>query len=304
MAQRLASVPDPRAVRGRRHPLVVILVLAACATLVVCNDSVAAIWQWAAGTSPEVLARIGARFDPLPPASGRFAGCCTSWTATRWTRRSAVCQRRGARHQLRARPAHATRGPGQTAASRRDRREPAARHRNQPLASLLYQAAQALLSGTDTEFADQTDVGTGRGRGRTERRTRQEIVYGIGTLPAELAGPAHLNHYTRGHWCVDNYLQWTSEVTFHEDNSRLRTRTAPRTLASLRNLTSNTYRLAGRANTPTPGPPRPHRHLCGLWPIAQRQELKSSRDMIVLDRRDSSPSMKPRAAPQMSGVGL
>lgn len=65
LADRLAAVPDSRAVRGRRHPLVVILVLAACATLVVGNDSVAAIWQWAAGTSQEVLARVGARFDAL-----------------------------------------------------------------------------------------------------------------------------------------------------------------------------------------------------------------------------------------------
>jgi len=69
LADRLASVPDPRAVRGRRHPLVVILVLTACATLVVGNDSVAAIWQWAARTSQEVLARLGARFDPL---TGRY----------------------------------------------------------------------------------------------------------------------------------------------------------------------------------------------------------------------------------------
>jgi hypothetical protein len=69
LARRLATVPDPRAVRGRRHPLVVLLVLAACATLVVGNDSVAAIWQWAAGTSQEVLQRIGARFDAL---TGRY----------------------------------------------------------------------------------------------------------------------------------------------------------------------------------------------------------------------------------------
>jgi hypothetical protein len=47
---RLAQVPDRRNRRGRRHPLLVILVLTACATLVPGNDSVAAIWQWAART--------------------------------------------------------------------------------------------------------------------------------------------------------------------------------------------------------------------------------------------------------------
>ena len=148
---------------------------------------------------------------------------------------------------------------------------------NQPLAS---QAAQALLCGTDTEFAERTDIDADRGHGRTERRTlrlasaddrlfpdarqvfrlrrdtggpdgqrtRKEIVYGIVSLPADLAGPAQLNHYARGHWCVENRLHWTRDVTFHEDNSQLRTETTPRALASFRNLTLNTYRLAGRAN--------------------------------------------------------
>ena len=69
LVSRLGGSPDRRARRGRRHPLLVILVLTACATLVVGNDSMAAVWQWAAGTSPEVLERVGARFDPL---LGRF----------------------------------------------------------------------------------------------------------------------------------------------------------------------------------------------------------------------------------------
>jgi hypothetical protein len=47
LVSRLEQVPDRRARRGLRHPLLVILVLTACATLVVGNDSVAAIWQWA-----------------------------------------------------------------------------------------------------------------------------------------------------------------------------------------------------------------------------------------------------------------
>jgi hypothetical protein len=63
LLKRLRQVPDPRRARGRRHPLVVILVLTACATLVVGNDSVRAIWQWAARTPQHVLHRIEARFD-------------------------------------------------------------------------------------------------------------------------------------------------------------------------------------------------------------------------------------------------
>jgi hypothetical protein len=95
---------------------------------------------------------------------------------------------------------------------------------------LTLQAAQVLLSGTDTAFADSMSVTEDRGHGRTERRmlrvtacddtlfpgarqvfrlrrdtggldgvrTGKEIIYGIVSLDAEQASPAHLNHYARG----------------------------------------------------------------------------------------------------------
>jgi predicted transposase YbfD/YdcC len=378
LARRLAAVPDPRAVRGRRHPLVVILVLAACATLVVGNDSVAAIWQWAGCTSQEVLARVGARFDALTgryvvpsertfrrvladldaqaldAAIGGYAADVTrgispapalpaaAGPAEREQRRSV---HRAVTHPAPARllPAAAIdgkllrgtvtavgrvflvaaigHGSGVVLGQRQvaDKRgegsavpdllggldvagmvltldalhttkktarlitEKLHAHyllvlkANQPLA---LQAAQALLSGTDTEFARAMDMAQDRGHGRTEQRTlrvapaddtvfpgarqvfrirrdtggldgqrtRKEIVYGIVSMPAELAGPAQLNHYAREHWCVENRLHWTRDVTFREDLSQLRTGAAPRALASFRNLTLNTYRLAGRAN--------------------------------------------------------
>jgi hypothetical protein len=50
------------------------------------------------------------------------------------------------------------------------------------------------------------------------------------------------------HWAVENRLHWTRDVTFQEDDSQLRTGTAPRAAASFRNLSLNTFRLAGRAN--------------------------------------------------------
>jgi hypothetical protein len=49
--------------------LVVVLALAACATLVVGGDSVTAIWQWATRASQDKLARLKARRNPL---TGRF----------------------------------------------------------------------------------------------------------------------------------------------------------------------------------------------------------------------------------------
>ncbi|WP_213455261.1 hypothetical protein [Rhizomonospora bruguierae] len=136
------------------------------------------------------------------------------------------------------------------------------------------------MSGTDTEFADHTNVDADRGHGRTERRTlrvapcddalfpgarqvfrlcrdtggldgvrtSKEVIHGIVSLDADQAGPHHLNTYARGHRAVENRLHWTRDVTFHEDDSQLHTGTAPRAMASYRNLSLNTFRLAGRAN--------------------------------------------------------
>ncbi|WP_405433794.1 ISAs1 family transposase [Micromonospora sp. NBC_00617] len=69
LVARLRQVPDPRRLRGLRHPLLVILVLTACATLVTGNDALTAIRQWAARTPQDVLHRLGARRNPL---TGRY----------------------------------------------------------------------------------------------------------------------------------------------------------------------------------------------------------------------------------------
>jgi len=377
LAMRLATVPDPRDPRGRRHPLVVVLVLTACATLVVGNDSVTAIWQWAAGTGQDVLARIGARYDgwtgrylvpseatfrrvlstvdgdALDDAVGGYVTDVLAGTAPapvlpavagpleREQRRAATRQTThpvpdgllpaaaadgkllhgsvttDSRTFLVAAIDHTT---GMVLRQRQvaDKRgentalEPLlsgldtgrvwtldALHTNKKTARLItgalrshyilivkgnqplaLQAAQALLCGTDIEFAEHTDRAADRGHGRTELRTvrvagcddtlfpgarqvfrlrrdtggldgvrtSKEIVYGIASLNADLAGPAHFNHYTRRHWTVENRLHYVRDVTFREDSSQVRTGTAPRTIATFRNLAINTIRFAGRAN--------------------------------------------------------
>jgi hypothetical protein len=103
-----------RVIRGAAgHPLVVILVLTACATLVVGNDCVSAIWQWAAGTGQDVLARTGARHDGwtgryVVPSEATFRRVLT---AVEWRRPGRCGQRVRHRRARRRRPgADATRG--------------------------------------------------------------------------------------------------------------------------------------------------------------------------------------------------
>jgi predicted transposase YbfD/YdcC len=60
----LATVGDPRARKGRRHPLVAILAIAAAAVLTGAR-SIAAIAEWAVDAPPAVRAALGACLDPL-----------------------------------------------------------------------------------------------------------------------------------------------------------------------------------------------------------------------------------------------
>lgn len=88
-------------------------------------------------------------------------------------------------------------------------------------------------------------------RYRTDRTTghRQEhTIVGVTSLTPQQADPAHLAGLLRGHWDIENRLHWVRDVTYGEDHSRVRTGTAPRTMASLRNLAISTLRLAGHTN--------------------------------------------------------
>jgi predicted transposase YbfD/YdcC len=77
----LATVTDPRARAGRRHPLVAILMLAAAAVLAGAR-SIAAIAEWAAEAPQPVRAALGTRHDPL---TGRWVWAVPTETTIRRT---------------------------------------------------------------------------------------------------------------------------------------------------------------------------------------------------------------------------
>ncbi|WP_439381953.1 ISAs1 family transposase [Amycolatopsis lexingtonensis] len=64
-------------------------------------------------------------------------------------------------------------------------------------------------------------------------RVHTETVHGITSLTDP---PLLLARHVRDHWGIENRLHWVRDVTYGEDSSRIRTGTAPRVMAGLRNL--------------------------------------------------------------------
>ena len=121
----LAAVPDPRAARGRRHPLVAILGMAAAAVLAGAR-SIAAIAEWAADAPQPVRAALGARHH----APGHFSVPAEA-TIRRTLARLDADALAGCGRRLAGRPG-AFQSRGQPAAGRcRRRQDPARRPRGQ-----------------------------------------------------------------------------------------------------------------------------------------------------------------------------
>lgn len=75
-----------------------------------------------------------------------------------------------------------------------------------------------------------------------------ERVYVLTSLTAHQAKPADLAERVRGHWAIENRKHHVRDVTFQKVASRARTGTAPRAMASPRNLAIGALRRAGRDN--------------------------------------------------------
>ena len=82
-----------------------------------------------------------------------------------------------------------------------------------------------------------------RSLGSAPTKVESEIRYFLSSCAD---APAVLGQAIRSHWAVENNLHWTLDVTFREDDSRVRDRTATRNLALLRKIALN---IAGRDRT-------------------------------------------------------
>lgn len=79
-------------------------------------------------------------------------------------------------------------------------------------------------------------------------RIETEVTYGLTSLPRELAGPAELEHFWRGHWTIENRVHYVRDETFGEDRCQLWTGTGPQALAAIRNAVLSLLRFRGWSN--------------------------------------------------------
>jgi predicted transposase YbfD/YdcC len=89
---------------------------------------------------------------------------------------------------------------------------------------------------------------------RVHRRRRQtgghqsrETVYAVTSLDTHETTPAELADAVRGHWTVEA-LHHVRDVTYAEDASTVHTGTAPRAMATFRNLAVGLLKILGAAN--------------------------------------------------------
>ncbi|MFG2133505.1 hypothetical protein ACGFNV_37875 [Streptomyces sp. NPDC048751] len=88
-----------------------------------------------------------------------------------------------------------------------------------------------------------------RRRQETGRKQSRETVYAVTSPDGHQVTPADLvAGYVRGHWAVENSSHLARGRTFAEAAFTVHTGTAPRAMASLRNLAIGRLRLLGATN--------------------------------------------------------
>lgn len=83
---------------------------------------------------------------------------------------------------------------------------------------------------------------------KTKTARSTEIAYAVTSCAKEKANRRQLLTASRGHWSIENGLHWVRDATMREDRSKVRSGSAPRALAAMRNLVISVLRLAGATN--------------------------------------------------------
>jgi predicted transposase YbfD/YdcC len=80
------------------------------------------------------------------------------------------------------------------------------------------------------------------------RKWSTKTCYAITSLTATQSSPTELA-IIRGHWAIEDRLHWVRDMDYDEDRSQIRTASAPRVMATVRNLAITILRLGGRTST-------------------------------------------------------
>ena len=80
------------------------------------------------------------------------------------------------------------------------------------------------------------------------KNPKSDVEFYVTSISSEKADARTLQEIIRGHWSIENSLHWVRDVTFDEDRSQIRTGSAPRVFASIRNLAISLLRLHGFKN--------------------------------------------------------
>ena len=83
---------------------------------------------------------------------------------------------------------------------------------------------------------------------KTKTARSTETAYAVTSCTKEKANRRQLLTASRGHWSIENGLHWVRDATMREDRSKVRSGSAPRALAAIRNLVISVLRLAGATN--------------------------------------------------------
>ena len=119
-----------------------------------------------------------------------------------------------------------------------------------------------------------------QGRDRKTETRRQDLPPSAGpTSPRARSRPDDLAEAVRSHWGIENDLHWVLDVTFNEDQSRLRNGHGAKNMAVVRHFALNLVRQAKESDPSSDG------EKCFAAPEAPSGGLKPRRGTDVNARR-------------------